>query len=73
MKNKQELIDFIAHQVNVKLENDPNNILNKKREILYTTINRTNRNAVLSLLKRKGIRYENHIHDNYFIYIQSPA
>ncbi len=69
MKNKQELIDFIAHQVNVKLENDPNNILNKKREILYTTINRTNRNAVLSLLKRKGIRYENHIHDNYFIYI----
>jgi len=69
MKSKRELIDFIAHQVNVKLENDPNNILNSKRKIFYTTIPRNNRNTVLSLLTRKGIRYENHIHDNYFIYI----
>lgn len=69
MKNKQELIDYIAHQVNIKLENDPNSILNGKRKILYTTIDRTNRNTVLSLLNRNGIRYESHIHDNYFIYI----
>ena len=69
MKNKQELIDYIAHQVNITLENDPNSILNGKRKILYTTITRNNRNTVLSLLTRKGIRYENHIKDDYFIYI----
>ncbi len=69
MKNKQELIDFIAHQIGVRLENNPDDILNSKRKILYTTITRNNRNTVLSLLTRKGIRYENHIKDDYFIYI----
>ena len=69
MKNKQELIDDIARQTNITLENNPDSILNGKRKILYTTINRTNRNTVLSLLTRKGIRYENHVQDNYFIYL----
>jgi flagellar biosynthesis regulator FlbT len=69
MKNKQELIDFIAHQLNVTLKNDPNNALNGKRKILYTAIARVERNAVLSLLNKKGIRYENHINNYYFIYI----
>jgi hypothetical protein len=69
MKSKQELIDFIARQTNITLENDPDSVLNSKRKILYTTITRNNRNTVLSLLTRKGIRYESHIHDNYFIYI----
>ena len=69
MKNKQELIDYIARQTNITLENNPDSILNGKRKILYTTINRTNRNTVLSLLTRKGIRYENHVQDNYFIYL----
>ena len=69
MKNKQELIDYIAHQTNITLKNDPCNALNSKRKILYTSINKKNRNTVLSLLTKKGIRYENHIQDNYFIYI----
>jgi len=69
MKSKQELIDYIARQTNITLENNPDSVLNSKRKILYTTINRTNRNTVLSLLNRNGIRYESHIHDNYFIYI----
>jgi hypothetical protein len=69
MKSKQELIDFIAHQIGVRLENNPDDILNSKRKILYTTITRNNRNTVLSLLTRKGIRYENHVKDDYFIYI----
>ena len=69
MKNKQELIDFIAHQLNVTLKNDPNNALNGKRKILYTAIARVERNAVLSLLNKKGVRYENHINNYYFIYI----
>jgi len=69
MKNKQELIDYIAHQIGVRLENNPDDILNSKRKILHTTITRNNRNTVLSLLTRKGIRYENHVKDYYFIYI----
>ena len=69
MKSKQELIDFIAHQIGVRLENNPDDILNSNRKILHTTINRKHRNAVLSMLTRKGIRYESHINDTYFIYI----
>ncbi len=69
MKNKQELIDYVAHQLNITLENNKNDILNDRRKILYTTITKANENAVLSLLNKKGIRYENHIKDYYFIYI----
>ena len=69
MKNKQELIDYVAHQVGIRLENNKNDILNDRRKILHTTITKANKNAVLSLLTRKGIRYENHVKDYYFIYI----
>ena len=69
MKNKQELIDYVAHQLNITLENNKNDILNDRRKILHTTITKANRNAVLSLLNKKGIRYENHINNYYFIYI----
>lgn len=69
MKSKQELIDYIARQTNITLENDPCNALNGKRKVLHTSINKNNRNTVLSLLTKKGIRYENHIQDDYFIYI----
>jgi hypothetical protein len=69
MKNKQELIDYVAHQLNITLENNKNDILNDRRKILHTTITKANKNAVLSLLNKKGIRYENHVKDYYFIYI----
>jgi hypothetical protein len=69
VKDKQELIDFVAHQVNVRLENNPNSTLNGNKKTLYTTITRNSRNAVLGILNKKGIRYENHINDKYFIYI----
>ncbi len=69
MKNKQELIDYVAHQLNITLENNKNDILNDRRKILYTTITKANKNAVLSLLNKKGIRHENHINNYYFIYI----
>ena len=69
MNLKQELIDYIFRQTNIQLENNPNNILNNKRKILHTTIKRNHRNAILSLLNKKNIRYEPHTQDNYFIYI----
>jgi hypothetical protein len=69
MKSKQKLIDYIARQTNITLKNNPDSVLNSKRKILYTTITRNNRNTVLSLLTKKGIQYENHVKDDYFIYI----
>ena len=69
MKNKQELINYIANQLNITLENNKNNILNNKKKILHTTIRRNHRNTVLSLLNKKNIRYEHHTQDDYFIYI----
>ena len=69
MKNKQELIDYVAHQVGIRLENNKGDILNDRKKVLYTTITKANRNAVLSLLNKKGIWYENHVKDYYFIYI----
>ena len=69
MKNKQELIDYVAHQVGIRLENNKGDILNDRKKVLYTTITKANKNAVLSLLNKKGIWYENHVKDYYFIYI----
>ena len=66
-KNKDELVRFIQYQTNVLVTNDKDNILNKKRNILYTEINRI---TVLSLLTKYNIRYESHLHDNYFIFIK---
>lgn len=69
-KNKKELIDFINKQVNVLLENDNNNILNKKRNILHTTIILNNKNTILSILKKYNINYEHHTNNDYFIYVK---
>lgn len=69
MKSKKELIDFVSHQVNVTLENNPNSILNGNRKILHTTIDRRCKNAVLGLLAKHGIRYESHVNNGYFIFI----
>jgi len=68
-KSKQELISFVKHQVNVELPND-DCILNKKRNVLYTSIKRVDLNNVLSLLHKYGIRYEPHTGDAYFIFVR---
>ena len=38
VKNKKDLVDYVKHQLNIELENDPNDTLNRKRDWLYTTI-----------------------------------
>ena len=68
-KNKQELIDFIKQQTNVSLPN-PVNSLNSKRKILYTEIKRSDAYKVLPLLVRKGVRYEAHVENAYWIYVR---
>ena len=35
MKSKQELIDYIARQTNITLENNKNDILNDRRKFVY--------------------------------------
>lgn len=69
-KNKAELLQFIKIQTNVNLENDKNNILNNKRNLLYTNISKVYKITVLSLLNKHNIMYEKHINDNYFIYVK---
>jgi len=66
--NKIELINFIKKQTNIKLENNKTNILNNKRKILYTKINKINKYDILNILNKYNIKYEEHIHDYYFIY-----
>jgi len=68
IKNKQDIVDFVKHQSNIELINDPTNILNKKRNILYTQITDRNAYTVFPLLRKKGLRYEKHIKDYYWIY-----
>lgn len=69
-KNKKELLAFIKKQTNIELENDKNDCLNSKRNVLHTEINRDARYAVLSLFEKYNIRYESHLKDSYFIYIK---
>ena len=69
--NKKELVQFVKEQLNVNLENDKDNKLNRKRNILYTQIAGTRySNEVLRLLNQKEIRYEHHIHDNYWVWVK---
>lgn len=67
LKTKQDIVNFIRHQTNVELENDPENILNKKRKYLYTSISVKDSYAVFGVLHKYGIRYEKHLNDNYWI------
>lgn len=60
LKNKQSVVNYIQARNNIRLENDPNNILNKKRNSLYTTLPR-NRSSILRDLKGIGARWEPHL------------
>ena len=72
IKNKQDIVDFVKDQLNIELVNDPNDRLNQKRNILYTYIPEPSRNTykVLSLLKQKGLRVEEHLNDYYWIWVK---
>lgn len=67
---KTELIDLVKRQLNIELINDKTDPFNKKRNVLYTKITRDNYYNVISLLRQKGLRYEQHIDDYYWIYLR---
>lgn len=66
-KNKDEFIEYVESQTKVKLANT-DNVFNKKRDILYTTIDKNNESTVLSLFEKNKIKYEKHLGDKYWIY-----
>ncbi|MBC2576558.1 hypothetical protein [Peptostreptococcus canis] len=69
-KNKQELVDFVKNQVNIELENDKENFLNKKRKILYTKISDEDAYLVIPLFKKYGIAHERHYRERWFVYVR---
>ena len=69
-KNKQELVDFIHHQLNIQLVNDKMDRLNKKRNILYTQLPSTGMLPLLSLLHKYNIRHESHRDNYYWIWVK---
>ena len=69
MTKKEEFINRIKTQFNIVLENDKTNPLNKKRNILYTYINPNISYYLLTYLEKNNIRFEGHIHNNFWIWL----
>ena len=69
MTKKEKFINRIKSQLNIVLENDKTNLLNKNRNILYTQINVANQNSLLAYLLKNNIRCEQHINNNYWIWL----
>ena len=67
-KNKNELIEFVKHQLSIELKNE-DTIMNKMKNVLYTEVKRNIRNSVLMLLNKYKIRYEEHSNNYYYIYL----
>jgi hypothetical protein len=66
---KKEFCDKIYKLFNIRLENDSNNPLNDKRNILYTKIDRKHKNTLLFYILEAGYRFESHFNDYYWIYL----
>lgn len=71
VKTKQDFVDYVEHRHGLKLDNDKDDVLNKKRDVLYSNIPREKQHEVLNDFNKHGIRYESHMKDNYFIYFKS--
>jgi len=68
-KNKSELIDYVKKQTNIELKNE-DVLLNKKRNILYTEIPKNRKTFLLSFLSEKGIKYNYHVDNYYWIMVK---
>lgn len=69
IKNKNDFVNFVEQQTNVRLENDTADTLNKKKNILYTKIEKKDRMNVRSLLNKNNVRHEEHMGGYYWIYL----
>ena len=70
MNKKDKFIIFINKQINIKLVNS-NYILNNKKNLLYTEITIKNKLKVLGLLNDYKFRFEHHLKNNYWIFLNN--
>jgi len=68
-KNKNDFVSFIKEQLNIDIISDENQF-NNKRNMLYAEISQKNQLSLFSLLRKNGVRYENHINNKFWIYIK---
>ena len=70
-KNKAELVEFVKHQLNIELEDDTNDTLNQKRNILYTQFpGPMYSGQVMRLLNKYNVRYEKHLNYYYWVWVK---
>lgn len=69
--NKEEFIKFIKEQINIEIE-EINEDFNDKEHILYVQLNKNNKYDILNLLNKYNIRYEEHLNDKYWLWINKP-
>lgn len=70
IKNKNDFVNYIEFQTGVKLDNNPDEMFNNKRNLLYTTVPDKEKNKVLAFLQKNGFSYSTHLHDKYWITIK---
>lgn len=70
VKNKKDLINYIEEQTNIRLEHDEKDMFNRKRNVLYTSIDKDRQRAVLELLNRHNVYVESHIKDRVWIHFK---
>ncbi len=73
IKNKKNFVDFIDQQLNVRLENEEDDLFNKKRNLLYTKIPKEKRNSILSFLNKHGFETSEHMNGYYWINIKPTS
>lgn len=73
VKTKKDFVDYVKHRHNLELDNEKGGTLNRKRDVLYTNIPKTKQHEILSDFNKHGIRYEEHMKDNYFVWFKSGA
>lgn len=67
---KDKFIKLIKEQLNIELKNNSDKLLNNKRNILYCEIKKKHLNTILNFLTKNNIRYEQHIGNNYWIWVK---
>ena len=68
IKNKNDFVEFVFQQINVKLENDKTDTFNKKRNVLYTKVEKKDRLGVLGLMNKNNVRFEERMNGYYWVY-----
>lgn len=66
--SKQDLINYINQQFGINIKNEKHH-LNDNPNILYAEIPLKYKNSVVSRLKRRSIRIEEHLKNKYWIWL----